>query len=63
MLIIIMFMCISIQEIFEEFYYGKGKGSRKEQHTKEANKQNIGVDNSDKIKRIKDIEKGRITSQ
>ena len=41
---------------FEEFYYGKGKGSRKEAHQKEA-KRNEEDNDSEKIKRIKDIRK------
>ena len=38
----------------EEFYYGKGSGSRKEMHKKEAT--NSLIPNSDKLKRIKDIQ-------
>jgi hypothetical protein len=41
----------------EEFYYGKGKGNRKEFHEKEAHLKENNEDPPEKIKRIKAIQK------
>ena len=38
---------------FEEFYYGKGKGNRKESHLHDKNE-------NDKAKRIREIQKERM---
>ncbi len=45
---------------YEEFYYGKGKGNRKEEHRKEAHLKNNEENAPEKLKRIKTIQRAEL---